>query len=84
MNMSYSPLGCSHDVAWNDTCQQCEMVSLKQNIYDLSTDCKACADELTKQPMMCSSPEVIIDLYRTIDRLASLLLRLDIKNEPNK
>lgn len=82
--MSFNPAGCSHGVAWDKTCNDCESISLKQNLYDLSTDCKACADALTKQPMMCSSPEVVIDLYRTVDRLASLLLRLDIKNEPNK
>ncbi len=75
--MSYDPNGCSHGVKWGETCGQCEKIILKQNIFDLSQDCKAVAEALSNQPMMCTSPEVIIDLYRTIDRLASILLRIN-------
>lgn len=74
--MIFDPKGCSHGVAWDDVCQSCEKVSVKQNLYELSQDCKSCADALSKQPIMCSSPEVVIDLYRTVDRLAMLLMKM--------
>lgn len=49
---------------------------LRQELYDLSADCENVAKQLEQQPMMCSSPEVIIDLYRTVNRLSMILLKL--------
>jgi len=74
--VSFNPAGCSHGVAWNDECPSCEKISVKQNLYALSQDCKNVSDELSRQPMMCSRPEVVIDLYRTVDRLAMLLMKM--------
>jgi hypothetical protein len=73
--MMFNPNGCSHDVAWDKHCDKCEELTVRQNIYDLSTDIKAVTASLERMPAMATSPEVIIDLYRTIDRLAKILLR---------
>lgn len=74
--MSFNPNGCSHGVRWEDNCDACNAISIKQDIYSLSADCKSVVGQLENQPMMCSSPEVIIDLYRTINRLASILMKI--------
>jgi hypothetical protein len=74
--MPFNPNGCSHGVRWEDECPQCNAITIKQEIYDLSSDCKNVANQLSNQPFMATSPEVIIDLYRTVDRLALILLKM--------
>ena len=74
--MSYDPKGCSHGIAWDAYCIECEKIGMRQNLYDLSQDCKRAADQLTVQPGLCSDPRVVIDVYRTVDRLASILMKL--------
>ena len=75
----FNPDGCSHGVRWEDKCNHCDALTIRQEIYDLSVDCKHVAEQLERQPVMCSSPETIIDLYRTIDRLSLILLKLRIE-----
>ncbi len=63
-------------------CPKCgEAITVKQTIYDLSVDCKAVIKELERMPAMATSPEVIIDLYRTVDRLSLIILRLKLAKD---
>ena len=73
--MSFDPNGCSHGVKWTDKCEQCEAVSIRQEIYDLTVNIDLMVTHLERMPAMATSPEVIIDLYRTINRLALLMIR---------
>jgi hypothetical protein len=73
--MSFNPNGCSHNIRWEDTCEQCEIVNVKQNLYELSLDCKRVTDDIEKRAGLALSPEVIIDLYHTINRLSLILMR---------
>lgn len=71
----FNPNGCSHGVKWSDKCEQCEAVSIRQEIYDLTVNIDNVVESLERMPAMATSPEVIIDLYRTINRLALLMIR---------
>ena len=73
--MSFDPNGCSHGIKWTDKCDQCEEVSIRQEIYDLTVNIDNVVASLERMPAMATSPEVIIDLYRTINRLSLILLR---------
>ena len=73
--MSFNPNGCSHGIKWTDKCEQCEAVTIKQEIYDLTVNIDSVVASLERMPAMATSPEVIIDLYRTINRLALLMIR---------
>lgn len=73
--MSFNPIGCSHGIKWSDTCEKCEAVSIRQEIYDLTVNIDVVVLQLERMPAMATSPEVIIDLYRTINRLALLMIR---------
>jgi hypothetical protein len=71
----FDPNGCSHGIPWSRECSFCAEISIKQEIYDLTTNINAVVSELERMPAMATSPEVIITLYRTINRLAMLILR---------
>ena len=73
--MMFNPNGCSHGVKWSDTCIECEAISTRHKIYDLTVNIDSVVKSLEQMPAMTTSPEVIIDLYRTINRLALLMLR---------
>lgn len=36
--MRFNPNGCSHGIAWDKLCVQCEDVMLRQELYSLTVD----------------------------------------------
>jgi hypothetical protein len=66
---------CSHGKRWDEQCEGCESVSLGESLRFLTEQCQRVANELEKKPFMASDPSVMIDLYHTISRLTSTLLR---------
>ena len=72
---------CSHGQRWDEDCNACSAVSLGESLQFLIEQCQRVANELEVQPFMASSPEVVIDLYHTISRLASMLKRAGLSEQ---
>lgn len=66
---------CSHGMRWDEACNDCTQVTLAMEMRDLIRDCEMVAKALTDQPGLASDPSVVIDLYRTIQRLAAVIGR---------
>lgn len=72
---------CSHGKRWDEDCDGCSAVSLGESLRFLTEQCQRVANELEAKPFMASSPEVVIDLYHTISRLASTLKRAGLSEQ---
>lgn len=71
---------CSHGKRWDEDCDSCSAVSLGESLRFLTEQCQRVAGELEKKPFMASDPSVVIDLYHTISRLASTLMRAQVRH----
>lgn len=65
--MRFDPNGCSHGVKWTDKCEQCEAVSIRQEIYDLTVNIDLMVTHLELMPAMATSlTDEAFDLAKAI------------------
>lgn len=64
---------CSHGKAWTEDCHECAAVWKIEQMRWLIRYADGVVEFLEKSPGMVTDPRIVIDLYRTISRLAKIL-----------
>jgi hypothetical protein len=68
------PTPCSHGVSFNDDCPECTAISKDESLRLVSDLCHRAAVFYEKNPGLVQ-PATIVDLYRTVARLAAVVER---------
>lgn len=66
------PTHCSHGVSFNDDCPKCTEVGEDESLRWCADLCHRAANFYEKNPGLVQ-PATIVDLYRTIARLAAVV-----------
>lgn len=71
---------CSHGKTWDEQCADCESISQHENLQYCAGMAKRAAAFYEKNPGYVQ-PSTIIDLYRTVARIAELAAASEAKGE---
>lgn len=63
---------CSHGVSFNDDCPQCTAIGKDESLRWVEDLCHRAANFYEKHPGLVQ-PATIVDLYRTVARLAAVV-----------